>query len=266
MNKFILLALVAASAVIVAASPIDLDSEFSEMAAVLSDEDEAANLAGTNLEGFRDFCIQTRDNFFSDMRQRRDTFASGVFASIFKSITGITESGLEANKRATDRLSAQLMNPDSPIAEISQDKIDQVIADGQKAIQTAASQPQGFFAALKAGVNSFAIAGYGEFRAILDDLKQNLGPQAIIAHLITACELMVTYEQQNKEIFEQTKAGLVAENPEQYKSVTFAQVAPKCVTSGRLSMADGFCRFVRATKGSLARMAGITLNADNSEQ
>lgn len=267
MNKFILVALIAASVAIANAAivPGGMDDEVSELALNPNDEDETRSLDGTNLEGFRDFCIRTRDTVIQDLKNRGNVFTSDVFNSLFRTIGEVAESSIKANQKATDRLGRQLVNPAAAIDESGNDKVDQIIADGQKAIQAAQNQGEGLLSAFTSGIKSFAAAGYGKAVEKITELQQTLGARVISKDLIAFCEQLSDYEKQAIDIFEETKSGLVEENAEQYKNVKFSDVAPKCITANRLSRADGFCKFVLAAKVPLAKVFRFELPADNSE-
>lgn len=268
MCKFFVLALVAAAVALAAANVLpedSLDAERSELSLNPDDDHETDKLKGTNLEGFRDFCINTRDTVISDLKNRGNIFASDVFAGIFRSFGEIAQSSLTANAKATERLSKQLANPGAEI-EAGDSEIDRIIAEGQQKIKEAGTQPQGILAAFVSGIKGFASAGYGQVVEKISSLQKELGNRSVSKSLIDFCEQLSTYESKAIEIFEDTKTSLMAEDADQYKNVKYSDVAPKCVTANRLSRAEGLCKFVMAAKGPLAKTFAGRLPTDSSEQ
>ena len=238
MNKFVLIALFAASVALAAAAPID--EETSELALNPSDDQETAGLRGTNLEAFSAFCKESRDSVVGDMKSRGNIFASDLFAQIFRSISDVGESSLGTT--------------------------DQLIADGKKEIMENDNQPKGFLNAVKGGVQTFFSAGYGTAISKVMELQSKVGAMSLTNNLIGLCEQLSSYERQTADLFEETKKALVAENPEQYKDVKYLDVAPKCMTANRLARAEGFCQLALGSKDVLAKMFNFKLPASNAEQ
>lgn len=247
MNKYAIFAVLALTCLSCRAQTddIDEDEEYAQAAIRTSDDDETS-LLGINNQVFEQFCIDSRDNFFANVKANSNKLSSRLFSTLFEQASEVATRATNVAKMGSEKLSRQLANPDTKI-EDAQNEADQVIADGQAKIQEV-RQPKAIFEAFKSAIRATA----GEFRNLASKKLRNLVELLSVDNAYSSMENICSFiheEKKNIETqFDSAKDGLVREDPS-FKSVTVKQVP--CITSRRVLNLSDMCNLFQAAKGPI---------------
>lgn len=247
MNKFICFAILAFAAYATAAS-IE-DDQYSESRLNPDDAEETALLKGDMIV-FSDFCRRSRDHVTKSIKNSSNEVGSNIFTTIMNSADAVGREVLNAQGEATDRLSAQLANPDAPIAE-AKTGIEENLVAAQKKIQEEQTQPKTLLEALKATVATSVGIVSARVTQGFETLKAQLGITKALAMVEKGCDLMAQYDSEIRDMFEETKKTIVEEN-EQFKNLSVEQVP--CITSRRVIRAHQVCNFAKSVQGPVTKL------------
>lgn len=260
MNKLTLVVLLASVCVAYATEETDLatiediESE-SQSPAAPTDAEEVANLSGDSVV-FSDFCLRTRDHVLGDIKSNTNSMVANLFTMLFNSAQELGQEALEAQRKATDKLSNQLGNPDAPVEnnEYSDDEVDQVIYHGQKRIQNNLVQPKSFIQAI---ISNLQATGTALARGAANRIKaiqsiQGLG--AAVSAVGQICNSFDAYTVLFQNELEELRQQLAQSNPELAK-YNLNQV--DCVTTKRVLRLGGLCQLSKVAREPLMNLLAI---------
>lgn len=250
MNKLALICLLLGSVCLANATgdvPEFEEVELESQAAAPTDAEETANLKGDAVV-FSDFCLRTRDHVLGDIKTTTNSVAANLFTTLFNSAQELGTEAMEAQKKATDRLGNQILNPEAQVENSADNEVDGVIAEGQRKIKQDPRQPRAF---INAFISAIQATGTAIARGVANRIKnlENIsGLDTAVAAVGSVCDRFTQYNLEFLRDFQETKAELAAENP---KLASLSLGAVDCVTSKRVIRLEALCKLAKVARGPL---------------
>lgn len=252
MNKFFALTVLACVCAAQAATIKNLDDEQpSELSFVTNDKEETEQLP-ENLRVFEDFCLSSRDYVLTDVKSSTNKVTSNVFNMFFNSAEELGQEAISVTKEATEKLGAQLAKPDSEVATPSDNEIEQIIANGQSAIQ-GQNQAQSLITAFKAVFSATSAKVGGMINQRIENLKKLATVDQLGSSFVQSCDMVKKYEDTIREQLVEYKAQAL-NNDEKYAELTLDQVP--CATARNIIRIEGACKFVMAIRPNVMELMG----------
>lgn len=252
MNKFsaivALVALLASACIIRAEEGIDSIEleEDSQSSINPTDSEELAGLEGKN-QIFTDFCLSSRDYIRDDLKRGTNNLAANVFTLFFRSAEQMGLEALNTQSEASERLSEQLRNPETPVSET-----DDIVEAGRRNIQEAGNNvPKSLFQAITSALAATGTSIAQNVRAKIMEVRQRLGMDKAIGALADTCSKVAEYEEELRSRFA-AQLQTIAERDPTMANTRLDQV--QCLTSKRILKIEGLCKFARIAQGPLMKI------------
>lgn len=254
MNRYATFAVLALAALALAVSSAPAHNEaFSDEAETQSmlsttDDEETAEVHARDLGVFADFCIQSRDFVFADVKARAGSVSSQGFSSFFAMTEDIAREALNVQQDATGRLAGQLAHPGNEVDG------EGTIADAQREI-SGQQQPLALLTAVRGTLSATATAVVNVFSQKVESMKSFTNLDQVVHFAQNGCEIVNSYEEQLRSQFEEYKqSSLTGDLQKQYASTPMDKVP--CVTATRIVRGNGVCGFVKVAFQPVKKMLG----------
>jgi len=242
MNKFLILALFACVAVVACQ---DVEDQESQAGLKPADDEEVMGLP-ENQKSYGEFCLESRDYVFGDIRTTTNSISSRIFNLVFRTAGQIGGDAVKTIEAASGSIAHQMVDPSAPI-EPTSDEAEEIVNEARQAIANGQSQPAAFLSGFRAVIGAVSSNLVRRFNSGVESIQTSMNPRLISDALSEACAKVAGYEQELDGKFQEFKKGVAAAD-----DVTFQNV--QCVTVRRVSRIAGLCSFAQLARPSVEKV------------
>lgn len=235
MNRYATVAILALATFALAANSAPTQDNGSK-----SDAEETAAVRAKGLDAYVDFCIQSRDYVYGDLKKKTDEAASEGFHFLAETADEIGKHALSAQQEAASRIANQLANPKAEVE--GEDEI--AAAQRQIASQSA---PGGLLTGIRATLAAGSAAIINIVGEKVEQFKKFTTKEQFTVLAAAGCDKIAGYEDTLKEQFEEYKKANDLDMEVKMSSVP-------CATSTMIIQAEGVCGFIKSTYEPLVKI------------